>query len=124
VVELVKTGRLPEARLDQSLRRLLRLKFQLGLFDNPFVDEAQVPQVLGHPGFRCGGRGFAAARHDPAQKRRADLPLQGQPKILSKISIRRCRQYAQVVEQTRRSRFRHPAPGTPWVPVETKNPFA
>ena len=30
VVELVKTGRLSEARLDQSVRRLLRLKFQLG----------------------------------------------------------------------------------------------
>ena len=47
VVELVQSGRLPEARLDVSVRRLLRLKFQLGLFDNPFVDEAEVPRVLG-----------------------------------------------------------------------------
>ena len=49
VVELVKTGAISEARLDQSVRRLLRLKFQLGLFDNPFVDEAHVAQVFGHP---------------------------------------------------------------------------
>jgi beta-glucosidase-like glycosyl hydrolase len=40
VVELVKAGKISEARLDVSLRRLLRLKFQLGLFDNPFVDES------------------------------------------------------------------------------------
>ncbi|HMN63132.1 MAG TPA: glycoside hydrolase family 3 N-terminal domain-containing protein, partial [Anaerolinea sp.] len=49
VLELVRTGRLTEARIDQSVRRLLSLKFQLGLFDNPFVDEARVPQELGKP---------------------------------------------------------------------------
>lgn len=37
VIELVQHGCLSEARLDQSVRRLLRLKFQLGLFENPFV---------------------------------------------------------------------------------------
>ena len=31
VVELVKAGRVSEARLDQSVRRLLRLKFQLAV---------------------------------------------------------------------------------------------
>jgi beta-glucosidase-like glycosyl hydrolase len=36
VIELVTTGRLPEARLDASARRLLRLKFELGLFDDPY----------------------------------------------------------------------------------------
>ena len=55
VVELVKTGRLAEARLDQSARRLLRLKFQLGLFDNPFVDETLTPQVFGHPASLAAG---------------------------------------------------------------------
>lgn len=38
IVELVKTGVIPEERLDVSVRRLLREKFTLGLFDNPFVD--------------------------------------------------------------------------------------
>lgn len=37
VIELVKTGRIPEARIDASVRRILRDKFRLGLFDNPFV---------------------------------------------------------------------------------------
>ena len=49
VVELVEESLVSEARLDQSVRRLLRLKFQLGLFDNPFVDPALVPQVFGLP---------------------------------------------------------------------------
>ena len=68
VVELVTTGRLSEARLDQSVRRLLRLKFQLGLFDNPFVDEALVPQVLGQPACCGGGSGRAKTGNDPAQE--------------------------------------------------------
>ena len=38
VVELVKQGRIDESRIDLSLKRILRQKFELGLFDNPFVD--------------------------------------------------------------------------------------
>ena len=37
VVKLVKDGKVTESRIDTSVVRLLRLKFQLGLFDNPFV---------------------------------------------------------------------------------------
>jgi beta-glucosidase len=48
VVKLVKERKLAEARINESVRRLLRQKFQLGLFDNPFVDEANVPEVFGN----------------------------------------------------------------------------
>ena len=68
VVELVKTGRLSEARLDQSVRRLLRLKFQLGLFDNPFVDEAEVSRGSGPSRVCCCRFSLATTGHDPAQK--------------------------------------------------------
>ncbi len=34
--ELVDEGRIPEERLDESVRRILRLKFELGLFEHPF----------------------------------------------------------------------------------------
>jgi len=42
VVELVKGGEIPEARVDESARRILRVLFALGLFENPYVspDEA------------------------------------------------------------------------------------
>lgn len=39
VVELVKEGRLSEARINESVRRILDIKFRLGLFENPFADE-------------------------------------------------------------------------------------
>src|SRR5947209_9825533 len=37
VIDLVKSGQVAEARLDIAVRRLLRDKFRLGLFDNPYV---------------------------------------------------------------------------------------
>jgi beta-glucosidase len=40
VVEAVQSGAVSEARLDESVRRVLREKFKLGLFDNPYVSEA------------------------------------------------------------------------------------
>src|SRR5262249_55976035 len=40
VIDLVKQGRIAEARIDISVRRLLRDKFHLGLFDQPTVDPA------------------------------------------------------------------------------------
>ena len=38
--ELVRTGRVPQAMVDEAVRRVLRLKFTSGLFDNPFPDPA------------------------------------------------------------------------------------
>lgn len=35
IVALVKAGRIPMSRLDDAVRRVLRLKVRLGLFDNP-----------------------------------------------------------------------------------------
>jgi beta-glucosidase len=40
LIELVREGAIPESRLDQSVRRILALKEQLGLFDAPFPDPA------------------------------------------------------------------------------------
>lgn len=35
LVQLVKEGRVPMARIDEAVRRILKLKFDLGLFENP-----------------------------------------------------------------------------------------
>ena len=37
---LVREGRVSEAQIDAAVRRILTLKFQAGLFENPYVDEA------------------------------------------------------------------------------------
>lgn len=38
--ELLKDGRLKQAEIDDAVRRILRTKFELGLFDHPYVDES------------------------------------------------------------------------------------
>ncbi|MCK4881302.1 MAG: glycoside hydrolase family 3 protein, partial [Bacteroidales bacterium] len=47
IVENVKSGALSEARIDESVRRILRDKFTLGLFDNPYLDEAEALKIAG-----------------------------------------------------------------------------
>ena len=42
VIELVKKGLMPLSRIDASVKRILKNKFDLGLFDNPFVEVDQV----------------------------------------------------------------------------------
>jgi beta-glucosidase len=45
VVELVKEGRLSEKRVDESVRRILDIKFRLGLFEQPFADEQKSMEI-------------------------------------------------------------------------------
>ena len=37
------TGKCRKRRIDEAVRRVLRLKFRLGLFDRPYTDESQRP---------------------------------------------------------------------------------
>ncbi len=39
LIKLVKEGKVPIARIDDAVSRILRVKFQMGLFDNPYPDE-------------------------------------------------------------------------------------
>lgn len=52
IANLVKNDRIEESRLDVSVRRLLRDKFRLGLFDNPYVDEEKAEQIVGKEEFK------------------------------------------------------------------------
>ena len=45
----VQTGRIAEAALDAAVSKVLRVKFQLGLFENPFVDEAAAVALTNCP---------------------------------------------------------------------------
>lgn len=48
----VRAGKLSEATLDESVRRILIPKFRMGLFEKPFVDEAVAKTVLADPEHR------------------------------------------------------------------------
>jgi beta-glucosidase len=125
VVELVRTGRLSEARLDVSVRRLLRLKFQLGLFDNPFVDEAQVRQVFGRAASTAAGA--ASQRRAMTLLKNEDhlLPVQDRPRLFVRnIDPAAASQYAEVVATPEQADLAILRLETPWIPIETNNRFA
>ncbi|MFE9607149.1 glycoside hydrolase family 3 protein [Streptomyces sp. NPDC006012] len=47
VLTAVREGELTEARLDESVLRILRLKARLGLFDDPYADAERVGRTVG-----------------------------------------------------------------------------
>jgi beta-glucosidase len=53
VVKLVKDGKIPVERIDNSVRRLLKMKFRLGLFDNPYVDVDNAVKIVGNEKFKA-----------------------------------------------------------------------
>ena len=79
IVELVKEGKISKARLDDAVRRVLRLKVRLGLFDKPVWDDE-------YPEFACekfGRQSYeAAVESEVLLKNEGILPLKGTEKIL------------------------------------------
>lgn len=49
VVELVREGRIPESRIDESVRRILTVKFRMGLFEHPYSDVKTRDRVINDP---------------------------------------------------------------------------
>jgi beta-glucosidase len=56
LIELVRDGLVTVERLDESVRRILLVKFQLGLFDDPYVDENAADQHVGTASSVIAGR--------------------------------------------------------------------
>jgi beta-glucosidase len=38
LAELIKSGKIDESRIDESIRRIMDQKFRLGLFDSPYLN--------------------------------------------------------------------------------------
>lgn len=55
ITELVRAGLISEARVDEAASRLLTEQFQLGLFENPYVDEERAAGIVGSPAHRARG---------------------------------------------------------------------
>ncbi|MFE7580448.1 glycoside hydrolase family 3 protein [Streptomyces gardneri] len=80
IVELMASGRIPEARVDASVRRLLREKFLLGLFDERrYVDPDEAAETVGRADFTAAGA--AAQRRSLTVLTDGPLPLSGRPKL-------------------------------------------
>ena len=59
LIALVKEGKVKQERIDDAVRRVLRLKFRLGLFEKPYWDKAEYPE-------------FGSAAHEAEAKKAAD----------------------------------------------------
>ncbi|MEE1825833.1 glycoside hydrolase family 3 N-terminal domain-containing protein [Streptomyces sp. BE20] len=70
ILTVVRSGAVSEARIDESVRRILRDKFRLGLFDDPYVDADAAAELVGTPDGRALGRRVQA---------RSLVHLAGQP---------------------------------------------
>jgi beta-glucosidase len=46
IVKAVKEGVISGSLIDRAVERILKLKEALGLFDNPYVDESRIPDIL------------------------------------------------------------------------------
>ncbi len=130
VIKLVKDGKLTEARIDQSVRRLLRQKFELGLFEDPYIDVENAMAVVGKDEFKKAGedaqRRAITLLKNSAVKDKNILPLEaGKLKIYIKnINPTVAAQYGEVVSKPEQADIAIIRLNTPWYPVETKNFFA
>jgi beta-glucosidase len=126
VLQLVEAGKLSEERIDESARRLLRQKFQLGLFDNPFVDETQVSERIGKPDYRKLGDASQQMAMTLLKNEGGTLPLQ--PNVhkvyIEGMDSSVVARYARVVDSPEEADFAILRLNTPWYPADTKNPFA
>jgi beta-glucosidase len=123
IVELVKDGKISEKRIDESVKRLLRQKFQLGLFDDPYVDVTQSQKIFSDANGKEGGetsqrRAITLLKNDNKQ-----LPLKtGSVKIyVENIDKKVAAQYATVVDKSQEADLAIIRLNTPWYPVETNN---
>ncbi|MBI5917616.1 MAG: glycoside hydrolase family 3 C-terminal domain-containing protein [Bacteroidetes bacterium] len=130
VVGLVKKGKLAEDRINQSVRRLLRQKFQLGLFDNPYVDVEKAVKTVGRADFKAAGeaaqrRALTLLKNSELRGKKT-LPLaSGKLKIFVKnMDPKVAANYGTVVDDPKLADIAILRLNTPWVPVESQNFFA
>jgi beta-glucosidase len=76
----VQAGRVSTARVDDAVRRILTKKFELGLFEHPFTDRTNLPQV-GSAEHRALAREAVAKSQVLLKNRGGILPLSGEERI-------------------------------------------
>ena len=80
IIALVKEGKLSEKRIDESVKRLLRDKFSLGLFENPYVEVEKAMTITTHPAKQKLAE-EAQAKSTTLLKNNALLPLPKNTKL-------------------------------------------
>lgn len=82
--QLVKDKKLSMATIDEAVRRVLRIKYRLGLFDKPFTDESLEAKMLLAPEHRKAAREIATKSFVLLKNNNQTLPIR---KNIEKIAI-------------------------------------
>ena len=88
IAEQVRSGQIPESVVDEAARRVLRIKFALGLFDHPYT--AETPAYDATPERRAAARKaadetFVLLKNDPVEGVGTLLPLTAKAKKVALI---------------------------------------
>lgn len=99
IVELVKNKEISEDRINESVRRILRDKFKLGLFDNPYVDIEKAGTITGTDEFRTKGK-IAQGKSTVLLKNEEILPFKEGVKVYPSgmSDLVKLESYANIVE--------------------------
>src|SRR6185436_20151482 len=74
LIRLVKAGDVPMSRIDDAVSRILAKKFELGLFEHPFTNRADLAKV-GSPAHRAVARRAVAKSQVLLKNKHHTLPL-------------------------------------------------
>ena len=80
--ELVEEGKVPLERIDEAVRRILTVKFKLGLFENPYYEEEGLYDKFGSEEFAKDSYNAAAEAVTLLKNSNEILPLSKDSKIL------------------------------------------
>jgi beta-glucosidase len=83
--DLIKDGEISKAAVDQAVRRVLRIKYRLGLFDHPYADEALESATLLNPAHLAAARELAARSFVLLKNDHATLPISRRLKSIAVI---------------------------------------
>ena len=82
IKELIDEGKLSEDDIDDAVRNILRLKYRLGLFENPYVDESLARKVAYAPEHLAAAKQCAVESAILLQNSDNTLPLKSAKRIL------------------------------------------
>lgn len=79
---LIKEGKVKETTIDEAVRNILRIKYRLGLFDNPYVDEKK-PSVMYAPSHLEAAKQAAVQSAILLKNEKETLPIQSSVKSVA-----------------------------------------
>lgn len=82
--ELIKEGKVKKSAIDDAVRNILRIKFRLGLFDNPYVDEKRIEELYA-PSHLEAAKQAAVESAILLKNEKETLPLQSSVKAVAVV---------------------------------------